>query len=146
MQISNVCSRSTTTILVACHTFHHTIHGKWEGNGKNEMQSMIYEKKKRILFPSSALSLYRPISHFEAKIRRNTVDKNVNLCLCGAHLPTHGHHHHHHIIRLFRSWQTQLIQNTSIKRKKYNNGERLDLIQITSTNLCITFLLESHHF
>ena len=51
-------------------------------------------------------------------------------------------------IRLCRSCQTQLTQNTSIKRKHtvYNNGERSDLIQITSTNLCITFLLESHRY
>jgi len=38
-------------------------------------------------------------------------------------------------IRLFRSWQTQLIQSTNSKK----DGERLDLIHLTSTSICIAF-------
>ena len=32
------------------------------------------------------------------------------------------------------------------KEKKSNTGERLGFIQVTNTNLCITFLLESHRY
>ena len=84
----------------------------------------------------------------------NIIDKNCRSRADRRHrsssvrcTPAKMPRRHHHIIYSF----IQKLSNATHtkhkqKEKKQNNGERLDPIQITSTNLCITFLLESHRY